>query len=70
MNCYSRSRRYLGVKFRFPDFWSSVYFFFLIGNSPVVLWLGLDTFSTKDPDSVPGPGGKIPQVTWCGQKKK
>ena len=39
------------------------------GNSLVVQWLGLHAFTAKDQGSIPGQGTKIPQATWCGQKK-
>ena len=40
------------------------------GNSPVVQWLGLCTFTAKGPGSIPGWGTKIPQAMRCGQRKK
>ena len=40
------------------------------GNSLVVQWLGLCTFTAEDPGSIPGRETKIPQAEWCGQKKK
>ena len=33
------------------------------GNCPVVHWLGLCTFTAEGPNSIPGRGTKIPQVT-------
>ena len=40
------------------------------GNSLAVQWLGLCTFTTKGPGSIPVWGTKIPQFSWHGQKKK
>ena len=40
-----------------------------IGNSLVVHWLGLRTFTAGDPGSIPGPGTKIPQDTLHGPKQ-
>ena len=42
----------------------------LPGNSFIVQWLGLGTFTAGNPGSVPGRGINIPQPTWHGQKKK
>ena len=41
-------------------------------NSLAVQWLGLDTFTAKDSDLIPGQGTKLLQATWYGQilKKK
>ena len=36
----------------------------------MVQWLGLCAFTAEGLGSVPGWGTKIPQVVWCGQKKK
>ena len=35
----------------------------------MVQWLRLYTFTAKGQGSIPGQGTKIPQATWCGQKK-
>ena len=40
------------------------------GNSLVVWWLGLCSFTAKGPGSVPGWGTKILQALWRGQKYK
>ena len=42
----------------------------LPGNSLVVQWLGLRTFTAEGAGSIPGQGIKIPQAVWHGQKKK
>ena len=42
----------------------------ILGNSLVVQWLGLCTFTAKGPGSVPGRGTKIPQAMQHSQKKK
>ena len=34
----------------------------------MVQWLGLCAFTDEGVGSVPGPGSKIPQAMWCGQK--
>lgn len=39
------------------------------GNS-LVQWLELSTFTVEGPDSISARGTKIPQATWCSQKKK
>ena len=39
-------------------------------NSLAVQWLGLGTFTAGGLSSIPGLGAKIPQSTWCSQKKK
>ena len=39
-----------------------------LGNSLVVQWLGLSSFTAEDPGSIPGQGTKIPQAMWCGKK--
>ena len=41
-----------------------------MGNSLVVQWLGLCTFTTEGTGSIPGWGNKIPQAVWCSKKKK
>ena len=40
------------------------------GDSLVVQWLGLGTFTAKGQGSIPDQGTKIPQATQCGKKKK
>ena len=40
------------------------------GNSLVVEWLGLRTFTAEGLGSIPGRGTKISQAASCGQKKK
>ena len=40
------------------------------GTSLEVQWLGLRAFPVKGEGSIPGQGSKIPQATWCSQKKK
>lgn len=40
------------------------------GNSLVVLWSGLHTFTAEGMGSVPGWGNKILQTAQCSQKKK
>ena len=40
-----------------------------MGNSLVVQWLGLRTFTTEGTGSIPGWGNKIPQAVWCSKKK-
>ena len=40
-----------------------------LGNSLVVQWLGLCTFTAKGLDSNPGWETKIPQAVWHGQRK-
>ena len=35
----------------------------------MVQWLGLHTFTAEGPRLIPGQGTKMPQVTWCSQKK-
>ena len=35
----------------------------------VVQWLGLCAFTAEGLDSIPGRATKIPQTSWCGQKK-
>ena len=42
----------------------------MVGNSLVVQWLGLCTFTAKGQSSIPGWGTKIPQASWRGWKKK
>ena len=42
----------------------------MVGNSPVVQWLGLSALTAGGPGSIPGPGTKIPQAMRCGKKKK
>ena len=42
----------------------------IVGNSQVVPWLELLTFSVNDLGSIPSWGTKIPQAGWCGQKTK
>ena len=39
-----------------------------LGNSLVVQWLGLRTFTAKVVGSIPGQGTKIPQAARCNQK--
>ena len=39
------------------------------GNS-LVQWLELSTFTVEVPGSISARGTKIPQATWCSQKKK
>ena len=57
-------------------FWNPSYLSSLLkkkavaGNSLVVHWLGLHGFPDKGQGSVPGGGTKIPEATWCSQKKK
>ena len=41
-----------------------------LGNSLVVQGLELSTSTVLGLCSIPGWGTKIPQATWCGQKKK
>ena len=41
-----------------------------MGNSLVVQWLGLCTFSAKGVGSVPGRGTKILEAAGCGQKNQ
>ena len=41
-----------------------------LGNSLVVQWLGLRTFTAGGMGSMPGQGAKIPHATHGGQKKK
>ena len=41
-----------------------------MGNSLAVQWVGLPAFTAEGPGSIPGGGNKIPQATWCSQKKK
>ena len=41
-----------------------------IGNSLLVQWLGLCTFSAEGTDLIPGQGIKIPQAAQCSLKKK
>ena len=41
----------------------------IIGNSLVVQWLELQTFTAEGVGSVPGWGTKIPQAMQCSQKK-
>ena len=41
-----------------------------LGNSLVVQWLGLCTFTAKGPGSIPGRGTKILQDTQHSQKNK
>ena len=41
-----------------------------MGNSLMVQWLGLHTFTVLDVGFAPGWVTKIPQVLWCSQKKK
>ena len=36
------------------------------GNSLVVQWLGLCTFTAGGTGSIPDWGTKIPQAAWCG----
>ena len=36
----------------------------------MVQWFGLWAFIAEGTDLVPSWGTKIPQATWCGQKKK
>ena len=38
------------------------------GNSLVVQWLGLSTFTAMDPGLIPDWGTKMPQASWHGQK--
>ena len=40
------------------------------GNSLVIQWLGFCPLIAEDLGSVSGQGTKIPQATWCGQKRK
>ena len=40
------------------------------GNSLVVQWLGHYALTAKSLGSIPGRGTKIPQATWCSQKRK
>ena len=39
------------------------------GNSLAVQWLALCALIAEGPGSIPGQGTKIPQASWCGQKK-
>ena len=39
-------------------------------NSLVVQWLGLHALTAEGLSSIPDHGTKIPQASWCGQKKK
>ena len=41
----------------------------IIGNSLVVQWLELQTFTTEGVGSVPDWGTKIPQAMQCSQNK-
>ena len=41
-----------------------------MGNSQVVQWLVLHTFTAKDVGLILGQGTKIPQAVRCSQKKK
>ena len=41
-----------------------------MGNSQAVQWLGLRAFNAMAPDSIPGQGTKIRQVSQCSRKKK
>ena len=41
-----------------------------VGNSLVVQWLGLHTFTAEGAGSIPGWGTKIPQAVWCGPSNK
>ena len=41
----------------------------LMGNSLVVQWLGLSTFTAEGLGSIPGQGTKIPQAAWHGRDK-
>ena len=41
----------------------------IIGNSLVVQWLELQTFTAEGVGSVPGWGPKIPQAMQCSQNK-
>ena len=40
------------------------------GNSLAVQWLGLHASTAGGMGLIPRQGTKIPQATWCGQKKK
>ena len=40
------------------------------GNSLVVQWLGLYSFTAKGQGSIPGRGTKIPQVKWHDKRGK
>ena len=40
------------------------------GSSLAVQWLGLSTFTSMAPGSIPGPETKILQTVQCGQKNK
>ena len=53
---------YSGILFSLKKEWNS-------GNSLVVQWLRLHAFIAEGVGSIPGWGTKIPEATWCGQKK-
>ena len=42
----------------------------LMETFPEVQWLTLHAPNPEGEGSTPGQGAEIPQVTWCGQKKK
>ena len=50
--------------------WGLVEIVIDLGNSLVVQWLGLGTFTAEGPGSIPGWGNKIPQAMQRGKKKK
>ena len=39
-------------------------------NSLAVQWLGHCVSDARGMGLIPGPGAKIPQAVWCGQKKR
>ena len=48
----------------------SIHIICINGNSLLVQWLRLGTFTAVGPGSIPGRGTKIPQAAWHGQKKE
>ena len=40
------------------------------GNFLAAQWLQFGAFTAEGPGSIPAPGTKIPEATWCGQGKK
>ena len=62
----SKSRILAGLKF------NKVYLIkiFKTWTSLAVQWLGPGAFTAMALGSVPGQGTKIPQATWCRQKRK
>ena len=41
-----------------------------LGTSLMAEWFGLPASTAGSPDSIPGPGTKIPQAVWCSLRKK